>query len=110
MVSARAEGPLEACEVVRAEFAAAFSSEIELDSYLRALGVQTRALGAGACWRAARAWAGYRHRGGQTVPILPDFLIAAHAMTRAERLLTRGRGFYRAIRGLVIRHRAGRSP
>jgi len=52
-------------------------------------------LGRESCYLASRAWRSYRRRGGQRKRILPDFLIGAHAQTRAARLLSRDRGFYR---------------
>jgi predicted nucleic acid-binding protein len=44
---------------------------------------------AGAFWRS------YRRAGGRRTRLLTDFLIAAHAMGRGGRLLTRDRHFYR---------------
>ncbi len=37
----------------------------------------------------------YLQRGGKRGRIVPDFLLAAHAQTHAQRLLARDRGFYR---------------
>jgi len=44
---------------------------------------------------AGETWNVYRNSGGKRDRIITDFLIGAHALLKADRLLTRDRGFYR---------------
>lgn len=98
-----AEGGLVACEVVWAEVSAAFPDGAAAAQALDALEVAYDPLDRATALAAGIAWRRYRSTGGTRRRILPDLLIGVHATTRAERLLTRDRGFYRlAFESLTI--------
>ncbi len=93
---ASAGGALVASTVVWAEVAGAHddpqSAAIKLDRLGIALVPDDRVV----ALLAGRVYRAYRLAGGTRRRILPDFLIGAHAITHADRLLTRDRGFYRS--------------
>jgi len=91
-----AEGQVLACEVVWAEISAYFPSGAAARQMLTELGVEFSALTLEATLEAGKAWKSYRERGGPRTRVAPDFLIGAHALLQADRLLTRDRGFYRS--------------
>ena len=84
-----------ACDVVWAELAGIFATPADAHDALVRLGVEFLPPDTGASLAAGGAWHAYRVRGGSRRRVIADFLIGAHALVRAERLLTRDRGFYR---------------
>ena len=92
---ALAQGSLVACDVVWAEARAHFSSDSALEKSMATLGVDFDACDRESAAIAGEAWKRYREAGGPRDAIIPDFLVAGHAMARADRLATRDRGFTR---------------
>jgi predicted nucleic acid-binding protein len=93
---AASEGALIASPAVWAEVVGAYDDVRSVTARLDRLGIELVSDDREVAIAAGRVYRAYRIAGGTRRRILPDFLIGAHAMIHADRLLTRDRGFYRA--------------
>ncbi len=82
-------------EIVYAELAPQFENQKLLNDVLGKLGIKIVAADADIAFLAGETWNKYRKSGGKRDRIIADFLIGAHALLKADRLLTRDRGFYK---------------
>jgi hypothetical protein len=90
------EGALIVCHPVYAELVPQFDERAKLDEALTRLNVELSPLDEEIAFLAGSKWREYRRAGGSRERIISDFLIGAHAQLRADRFLTRDRGFYKS--------------
>lgn len=89
------EGALIICDIVYAELVPQFEKRFIMDSALATINVSLSSVDKDIAFIAGERWKTYRESGGKRKRIITDFLIGAHAMVKAERFLTRDRGFYK---------------
>src|SRR3989338_3331015 len=117
---ANISGGLIICELVYAELSSQFQYQKALDSFLNETGIRLIPAGRDALYSAGLAWRGYAkmktnmlqcqgcgnktrmphcNKCGAAISvrqhIISDFIIGAHALIHADRLLTRDRGYYK---------------
>lgn len=90
-----AEGQVIACEVVWAETSTSFPNATAAKDALAKLRIDFSPLSVTGSLTTGQAWRAYRLAGGTRKRVIADFLIGAHALESADRLLTRDRGLYR---------------
>ena len=89
------EGALVICHLVYAELVPQFVDRAKLDQALSQLNVQISPLDDEVAFLGGTRWLEYRTASGPRERIISDFIIGAHARLRADRFLTRDRGFYK---------------
>ena len=93
VMQAASEGPLIISPVAFAELAPTTTDGVEL---LARLAIRYDPISPAAAHLAGLTFKRYRKAGGPRQHLVPDFLIAAHAQTQAQRLAAIDRGYLRA--------------
>ncbi|MBN1960916.1 MAG: PIN domain-containing protein [Deltaproteobacteria bacterium] len=92
---ARSVGALIVCPVVWAEIRAALIKPETISEVLFNANISFDPFDQKCADIAGDIWREYHRNGGKRQQLIPDFLIGAHAKIKADRILTRDRGFLR---------------
>lgn len=95
LLQASAEGPLIICPIAFAELAPSAPDEAALHGFLGALSIGYDEITPAAAFASGQVFKRYRKAGGPRQHLVPDFVIASHAQTQADRLAAIDRGYLR---------------
>ena len=95
LIQAASEGPLVISPVAFAELSPSTDSPDSLLELLSQLAISYDPISPEAAHLAGQTFKRYRLAGGPRQHLVPDFLIAAHAQTQANRLAAMDRGYLR---------------
>ena len=90
------EGELVICPVAFAEITPAYASTKDALDDLERLTINYDPILPSAAWKAGQVFKSYRLAVGPRDTLIPDFLIAAHALVQADRLAAADRGYLRS--------------
>ena len=95
LLRAASEGPLIISPVAFAELSPSTADATALMEFLARLAISYEAITPDSAHLAGQTFKRYRQAGGPRQHLVPDFLIAAHAQTQANRLAAIDRGYLR---------------